>query len=358
MAFLDFLGPLGSIASGAISGISSLVSGNKQAEAQREANKLNYKMFQEQLGFTEDMWNKQNAYNTPVAQRQRYEQAGINPYFALGNISGGNAESVSTPAAQAALPVDAYGKAIGQAGQSIGSAVGSAVGAYQSQLMMNEQIVGQQEANRSMMIKNRFAVAHENNQIQKEWYELSNLVKSGKLTDEQVSETHQRMRKLERESSLLDIEQKYYSDYLSSRNRQMREQANIAYNNAREAALKAAYQKLVNDAFPKLTDAQLSVFAAQAASAFASADLSKKQSEHEVIKTEREKIQKIGDILDNGIKSNTYTLQDLDLTKQDIELMRLGKIKELQENHNTWLKIRSLVDDSNWMVPSLFRIGK
>lgn len=356
MGLIDFLSPVSTLLGGVVSGISSLVSGNEQAKAQRESNDLNYKMFREQLGFTQDMWDKQNAYNTPAMQRERFEQAGINPYFAMGNITGGNAESVSTPASHPAIPVDAYGKSIGQAGQSIGSAVSSAVGAYQQQMILNEQIAGQQEANKAMMIKNRFAVSHENNQIQRELYELSNLVKSGKLTDEQIGETRQRMRKLERESSLLDIEQNYYSDYLAARNRQMREQANLAYQNAREAALKVAYQKLVNDAFPKLTSAQLNLLSSQAASAFASANLSNTQSEHEVIKTEREKIQKIGDILDNGIKSNSFTLQDLDLTKQEIELMRLGKIKDLQKKSNTWLKIRSLVDDSNWMVPSLLRV--
>ncbi len=40
------------------------------------------------------MWNKENEYNTPAAQRARYEDAGINPYFALGNIQGGNASSL------------------------------------------------------------------------------------------------------------------------------------------------------------------------------------------------------------------------------------------------------------------------
>ena len=34
--------------------------------------------------------DKQNAYNTPSAQRARFEQAGFNPYFSMGNIANGN----------------------------------------------------------------------------------------------------------------------------------------------------------------------------------------------------------------------------------------------------------------------------
>lgn len=46
--------------------------------------------------FNVDFWRMQNEYNTPAAQMQRYLDAGINPYNALGNISSGQAESLSS----------------------------------------------------------------------------------------------------------------------------------------------------------------------------------------------------------------------------------------------------------------------
>lgn len=64
-----------------------------------EQNAHNSKMLDKQNRFNLDMWHKQNAYNTPYAQRMRYEQAGINPALALGNITAGTAEGLTSAAA-------------------------------------------------------------------------------------------------------------------------------------------------------------------------------------------------------------------------------------------------------------------
>ena len=59
----------------------------------QQANIANRNLQNEQNEFNKAMWDAENAYNTPVQQRLRYAAAGINPYFALGNISAGNAQS-------------------------------------------------------------------------------------------------------------------------------------------------------------------------------------------------------------------------------------------------------------------------
>lgn len=64
----------------------------------REANINNKALLDKQNAFNLEMWNKYNEYNTPLAQRQRYEQAGINPYFAMSNIGNGNPSSALTSA--------------------------------------------------------------------------------------------------------------------------------------------------------------------------------------------------------------------------------------------------------------------
>ena len=64
-----------------------------QENIARQANIANRNLQNEQNEFNKTMWDAENAYNTPVQQRLRYEAAGINPYFALGNISAGNAQS-------------------------------------------------------------------------------------------------------------------------------------------------------------------------------------------------------------------------------------------------------------------------
>ena len=51
----------------------------------RENNAFNERMMQKQLDYNNDMWNKQNAYNTPSAQVQRLKEAGLNPYLMMSN---------------------------------------------------------------------------------------------------------------------------------------------------------------------------------------------------------------------------------------------------------------------------------
>lgn len=66
-------------------------------------NEFNAKEAEKARAFQLDMWNKENAYNTPSAQRARQEAAGYNPYMNSGDA--GNATgSSAAPAASAASP--------------------------------------------------------------------------------------------------------------------------------------------------------------------------------------------------------------------------------------------------------------
>lgn len=88
----------GTVLSGLL-GVGSQRSANKaNLQIAREANINNQRLLDKQNAFNLEMWNKYNEYSTPLAQRQRYEAAGINPYFALSNISGGNPASALTSA--------------------------------------------------------------------------------------------------------------------------------------------------------------------------------------------------------------------------------------------------------------------
>ena len=48
----------------------------------------------------EQMWNKSNEYNTPLAQKQRLEEAGINPYSVLAGEGADTGQSQQSPAPQ------------------------------------------------------------------------------------------------------------------------------------------------------------------------------------------------------------------------------------------------------------------
>ena len=106
--------PLGEVISGGAGIIGSLIGGAFQKSAQRAANRTNlaiaretnaqnYQIFREQNEFNKEQFNNYLQYNTPSAQRARYEDAGINPYMALGSMQNGNAQSSLTSANSAPM---------------------------------------------------------------------------------------------------------------------------------------------------------------------------------------------------------------------------------------------------------------
>lgn len=93
--------------SGVGSAVSSIIGGIGGAIQARKNRKLARELAQKQQDFQSaeaekayqrnlEMWNKQNAYNSPSAMMQRLEDAGINPQLAAGSLSAGAA---STPPA-------------------------------------------------------------------------------------------------------------------------------------------------------------------------------------------------------------------------------------------------------------------
>lgn len=73
-----------------------------------------WKLYEDNKAYQTEMWNKQNEYNDPSAQRARLEAAGLNPYMMMnggsagvaGSVSGtqGSAPSGSAPGAQGVQP--------------------------------------------------------------------------------------------------------------------------------------------------------------------------------------------------------------------------------------------------------------
>ncbi|WP_402845625.1 hypothetical protein [Microbacterium sp. GXS0129] len=86
------------------------------AKVQQQTNKMNWQMNQlnnqfnaneaaKNREFQEYMWNRQNAYNSPSAQRERWEEAGRNPYMMDSGGAGNASSSPSGSSASAASPV-------------------------------------------------------------------------------------------------------------------------------------------------------------------------------------------------------------------------------------------------------------
>lgn len=60
-------------------------------------NQWSEKMMQKQMDYNTDMWNKTNEYNSASSQRQRLEDAGLNPSLMMNGGSAGVAQGASSP---------------------------------------------------------------------------------------------------------------------------------------------------------------------------------------------------------------------------------------------------------------------
>lgn len=106
MGFLDFVPIIGPVASA----VGNLVSTNKTNKSNMAINRMNNEFnaveAQKARDFQLDMWNSENEYNTASAQRQRLEEAGLNPYLMMSGGNAGTASSAgSTSPATAAPPL-------------------------------------------------------------------------------------------------------------------------------------------------------------------------------------------------------------------------------------------------------------
>ena len=106
MGLLDFIPIVGDVASA----IGNTVSTNKANKTNMAINQMNNEFnaaeAEKARQFQLDMWNKTNEYNTASSQRQRLEEAGLNPYLMMNGGSAGTAQSSgSTSPASAAPPL-------------------------------------------------------------------------------------------------------------------------------------------------------------------------------------------------------------------------------------------------------------
>ena len=138
------MGFFGSLAGGLLGLGSSVVENSQNRQNVRETNQMNYKINQmnnqfnermaiQQRNWQENMWKNENLYNTASAQRQRLQEAGLNPYLMMNGGSAGTAQSTGSTASSS-------GNAVMQPFQADYSGVGSSIGnIFQYELMQSEK---------------------------------------------------------------------------------------------------------------------------------------------------------------------------------------------------------------------------
>lgn len=89
-----------------ISAVGGIVSQALQNQSVGAANARTERIAKDNRQWMTDMWNLQNDYNSPANQRKRFEEAGINPYMALGQMDVGNASTIGNPDSPQMQPSD------------------------------------------------------------------------------------------------------------------------------------------------------------------------------------------------------------------------------------------------------------
>ena len=211
---------LGNVIGGIFGSSSAKAAAKAQLQAVRETNEANARLAQKQNEWNLEQWNRENAYNTPEAQRARYEAAGINPYFALGNIQSGNADSLMSADLANQQPVvsDLQGQSGQILGSSIANAAQSGVNSY-----FNAQI--QQEQAKQLQIKNTFDLQSLRDRVNSMHYDseakrMANYVYNGSMqslmsitkNQERMSYTQEAMMRLQQVGTEYDLTAKKFTN--------------------------------------------------------------------------------------------------------------------------------------------------
>lgn len=111
MGFLNFLGSIGTNIA--------------NAKMNKRSIDYSWKALNAQNQFNIDQWNRENEYNTPTAQMQRFLAAGINPWNAMSNFDNGNASSLTSApySSPSMIPMQAPPDPIGGLIDNISSAL-------------------------------------------------------------------------------------------------------------------------------------------------------------------------------------------------------------------------------------------
>lgn len=86
---------------------------------QKQAQEYNTREREATQAWNLEQWNRENAYNTPLAQRQRLQDAGYNPYMTQDGSEAGRVQSTPMSSGANSVGLPDTGRYIAQAGEQI-----------------------------------------------------------------------------------------------------------------------------------------------------------------------------------------------------------------------------------------------
>ena len=88
---------LSALIGGGAQAIGSGINAWQTGRMNKASRAFSRQMYERQYQDSIDFWNMQNAYNSPQAQMERYQQAGLNKNLIFGSGNPGNAGAIPTP---------------------------------------------------------------------------------------------------------------------------------------------------------------------------------------------------------------------------------------------------------------------
>ena len=293
------------LVSGASSLLGNLIGGASQSSANatnmeiaRMNNEHQYKMFQEQMAYNTDMWNKQNEFNDPSNQVKRLLAAGINPSAVFGSGSVSEAGQLTAPQ----LP--SLQQAHVTPFQPDFSGVGNAVNAYFQNELISKDIESKGIDNQAKNIDLQFKVSRLLLDMQEQIGRIDK-----QLSETNLNKSHREYLESQRDDLITRLNFfkdniQLYSDREKLTNDVMQEQKlNLVADTTLKRA-QASYQQMLAVYYPDMAKAQINVLSGQFADLVQSAQLKAKQGE-------LTSAQAIEQYLKNGILAFDYGKESL-----------------------------------------------
>lgn len=257
----------------AVGNLGSTMATNKaNAEIAQMNNEFNERMLEKQMDYNKEMYATQmgdiwklrrdeQEYNSAAAQRQRFEEAGLNPALMMQGQSAGSVSSQSAPAAQGVNPPTASEYHADYSG--VGRGISEAIRGYYAGKVANSQSnVSEADA----MLKN----IESKTAYAKAIAEIDNLLANTKDKDSQ-RQLRDALRNLEVDYRRAQINNTDADTFYKQQNAK----GVILDNMQKSEYLKVLPRKLQNDLASQVADIQLKL---------AQGELTRNQAEHEIKK--------------------------------------------------------------------------
>lgn len=322
-------------------GVAGLVSGIAAASASRkntqDVNEANERLMREQMSYQTSEREATQDYNTPENQRLRYEQAGFNPYMMMGGIDAGNT-SAQTGVSQ---PVMQRDTSLQDLFSSLGNNAFNTISSIQDTSMKEKQI---EQLGMDNSIK---GITLQNESIRQMWeleQKRSDILSSKLSQDEKARQ----IKALDLNIASLENNLKYLDDMNKAKTSEEQGRAKLVHAQANGQLIQNEIQSRVHSFLPKLQDAQLKNIAAQTYNTYQSAILSQKQGYLTDVQKKTEAHKAIGQAISNELERGNIKIQELGMSKHEIDALRRGEILKRQNDSSSLFK--DIDACANWLI--------